>query len=141
MYNNCNNDDIVPLAMRGVRAETKTGNMSTAPGRMYYTGYLPARIREAFGALGHRISQTIYSYVTPIAVLIDGTWIIPDVTYSTTTSTKHQTHLYQLGGEYIPWDCSAAELERVVNGYMRYRRGYNGKVGTWVPGPNWEPGC
>lgn len=135
MIKNQTNDSIVGHARRGERAETTTGNMSTEPGRMYYTGYLPSRIREGFGILGHRISQTIYSYGTPIAVLIDGTWIIPDVPYSATTSSKHQTHLYQLGGRSVPWDCSPEELQRVIDGYMVFT--HNGTK----PGPNWYEGC
>ena len=134
-YNYCTNDQIVPLAQRGVRAKTATGNMSTDPGQTYYWGYLPHRLQDAFRAIRERISQTIYSYGTPIAIQVDGVWIIPDVTYSATTSSKHQTHLWQLGGLYVPYDCSLDELERVIAGYMRY----TGK--KWVPGPNWEPGC
>lgn len=37
----------------------------------------------------HRIDYIIYSYYTPIAYLAGGEWIIPDVTYSKTT-TAHQ---------------------------------------------------
>ena len=135
------NNQIVPLAQRGVRAETTTGNMSTEPGQTYYWGYLPYRLRDAFYTIRERITQTIYSYGTPIAIMVDGVWIIPDVTYSVTTSGKHQTHLYQLGGLSVPWDCSLEELERVIAGKMRYVRDYNKKPGKWVPGTNWEPGC
>lgn len=139
MVKNCRNDQIPGYALRGIRAETVTGNMSTDPGYAYYWGYLPYKLREAFQQMRGRISQTIYSYSTPIALCIDGVWVIPDVTYSATTSGKHQSQLYMLGGYYVPWDCSAEELERVIAGKMKYLR--DRKVGRWVPGPNWEPGC
>ena len=133
-YNNCTNNEIVPLAQRGVRAETATGNMSTEPGHTYYGGCLPHRLQEAFRQMRGRISQTIYSYSTPIALCIDGVWIIPDVTYSATTSTKHQSQLWQLDGVCVPWDASLEEIERVIAGKMIYTgKGYR-------PGRNYIPG-
>lgn len=139
MVKNCRNDAIPHYALRGIRAETVTGNMSTDPGAPYYWGYLPKNLAGIFGTMRDRISQVVYSYATPIAVCIDGVWIIPDVTYSPSTSSNHQCQLYMLGGYYVPWDCSAEELERVIAGKMKYLR--DRKVGRWVPGPNWEPGC
>lgn len=135
MIKNQVNDSIVGHARRGERAETTTGNMSTEPGRMYYTGYLPNKLVQAFASVRDEINQVIYSYSTPIAVLVRGVWIIPNVTYSATTSSKHQTHLYQLGGRSVPWDCSPEELQRVIDGYMVFT--HNGTK----PGPDWYEGC
>ncbi len=100
-------------------------------------GYLPHYLTRIMRERGDSIVQVIYSYSTPIAWLDAGCWIIPDVTYSTTTSTKHQTHLWRLRGEYIPWDAGMDEYMRVLNGHARYirpaRRGDYGRyVGTGV---------
>lgn len=138
MSNNCNNGEIVWYAVRGAWAETKTGAMSTRPGTNGSMGYMPRRVAQTMQAVRERISQTIYSYYTPIALCVDGIWVIPDATYSATTSSKHQSQLWTLGEfVYVPDDCSVEELERVLKGYMRYLRWEK----KWVPGPNWVPGC
>ncbi|WP_282795221.1 hypothetical protein [Streptomyces sp. CC224B] len=57
---------------------------------------LPARWREQYSAEREQITYTVLSYRTPIAwVLRSGEVVIPDVTYSRTT-TGHQGLLYAL---------------------------------------------
>lgn len=125
------NSEIVLAAIRGQNAQTRNGNFSTDAyragfsRRAPYVGYLPpklASILDARFAEG-AITQVIYSYSTPIAWLDAGAWIIPDVTYSATTSRKHAPHLSDLSArEYVPWDISLEEYMRVLNGHMRYVR-------------------
>lgn len=139
------NHDIVTAALRGKNAATSTGNMSTDHYRegftrygAPYSGQLPPRLSlildERFRA--GAISQVIYSYSTPIAWLDGDTWVIPAVSYSITTSTKHQSQLYRLFSSVsvnltvkIPYDCGQDEYLRYVSGQMAYR---NGRT---VPGP------
>ena len=136
------NADIIGLAISGRTAQTSTGNMSTdhhRPGFTRYgspySGYLPQRLRDILDARfrAGAIDQVIYSYSTPIAWRDSGQWIIPRVTYSQTTSSKHQSQLYRLSNaEYIPWDCGLEEYERVIAGLMRYVP-WNGHYGEWMP--------
>lgn len=82
-------------------------------------GYIPKRVGRNLDAVAARrggIEAIIYSYATPIAVRIDGVWLIPHVSYSATTG-KHQSHL---SGEWIPWDASEDEIESIIDGYIRY---------------------
>lgn len=75
------------------------------------SGYLPKRVREIFYTLKALGSvPTIYSYATPIAFwdAVHGEWIIPAVSYSTTTA-KHQSYLYELHGISIPGDCGSGD--------------------------------
>lgn len=137
------NASIVPAALAGKNLATRTGNFSTGSyGESFtrygapYTGYLPkpwARaLDEAFN-LG-QVSQVIYSYSTPIAWK-DARygWIIPRVTYSATTGTRHQSQLWQLGGRhiYVPYDATQEDMRRVLEGVMHF----DGERGT-RPGPN-----
>lgn len=148
MSTNLNNDQIVGYANRGEAGQTKNGNFWTVPGFTGNCGFLPSDLYYGFRAInsqgvGHRIEQTIYSYSTPIAIKIDGVWIIPDVTYSATTSSKHATHLYRLRDriEYIPRDASVEEIERVIAGKQRYVRSHkSGVPGRYIPGPNYVDG-
>ena len=152
MRKNLNNDQIVGAALRGEDAVTKSGNMSTDAyrvgfGRLIpYQGQLPkpwvSVLGEAFRA--GRVSQVIYSYSTPIAWLDrDYGWIIPRVTYSVTTSVKHQSQLYRLNGRHIsaPWDATAEDMRRVLTGELSFTyKGYGSNrvfTGT-VPGPNYQ---
>ena len=110
-----NNSGIVPAAMRGINATNRRGTFTTdmAPARLYL-GYLPSKLKDILRERFRQgaVVQIIYSYGTPIAWLDAGAWIIPNVRYSATTSTKHQSQLYQLPGEIrIPWD-------EGMNGYM-----------------------
>lgn len=123
------NSDIVPAALRGEDAATYNGNFSTdhyRPGFTRYgapyVGYLPPRLatilNQRFSA--GAISQVIYSYSTPIAWKDGDVWIIPEVTYSATTSSKHQSELYRLHGRYIPGDAGMDEYLRVLEGHAVY---------------------
>jgi hypothetical protein len=129
------NSDMVTAALRGVNARTTSGAMSTDHYRPEFTrwaapysGYLPDRLirilNEAFRQ--GRISQVIYSYSTPIAWRDGDTWIIPEVTYSQTTSSKHQSQLYRLPGrKYIPGDAGHSEYAQILSGeaVYEYREG------------------
>lgn len=144
---NQTNSQIVALALRGIEGETTTGNMSTerivSTYYAYRTGNMPnvwaalyaERVREA------KADRVIYSYSTPIAWLDrDYGWVIPSVTYSTTTSTRHQTHLWRLGGTtyYMPWDATAEDARRVLAGELVFLRNRRGIAYATVPGPNYR---
>lgn len=130
------NAQIVTAAQMGREAQTTTGNMST----LFYVrsiGSLPRaweRLlieRRNLGA----ITQVIYSYSTPIAWFdTEHGWIVPQVRYSITTSSKHQTHLYRLGGRhiYLPWDATEDDARRVLSGELIFS---NGRT---YPGPNYK---
>lgn len=80
---------------------------------------------------GGHISQVILSYNTPIAWLDGDVWIVPDATYSITTSSKHMSQLYRLPNvRYVPKDAGMDEYIQVVTGRAVYSRGY-GKLGTY----------
>lgn len=150
---NQTNSQIVPLALRGLEGETTTGNMSTNSYRVGfprftpYQGQLPkawARLlSDRFGA--GRISQVIYSYSTPIAWRDeDYGWIIPRVTYSVTTSVKHQGHLWNIRDARnlaMPWDATPEDAQRVMDGRMLFVTDSRSRfaVGT-IPGPNYVSG-
>lgn len=149
---NQTNAQIVPLALRGMDGETTTGNMSTerivSTCYAHRTGQMPKawaalyaeRVREA------KADQVIYSYSTPIAWLDrEYGWIIPNVTYSATTSSKHQNRLYHLGGRSIsaPWDATPEDMRRVLDGRMLFVRAGKWGNGGWAgtrPGPNYVAG-
>ena len=148
---NQTNAQIVPLALAGGEGQTKTGAMSVDryrvgfPRTTPYQGSLPkswARLlSDRFGA--GRIEAVIYSYSTPIAWLdADYGWIIPIVRYSTTTSSKHQTHLYRLGGRhiYMPWDATTEDAQRVLSGELSFVCDSKGRAVATVPGPNYISG-
>lgn len=115
------NSGIVLAAMRGINATNGRGTFTTDAYRAGFTrygapyvGYLPKRLQEILNERfqAGAVVQVIYSYSTPIAWLDAGAWIIPNVSYSTTTGTKHQSHLYRLPGAIrIPYD-------EGINGYM-----------------------
>lgn len=149
LIKNRTNSDIVTHALRGENAQTTTGNMSTdrvTHGLVgYYTGNLPKVWRHILSnaALDGRISQIIYSYSTPIAWHDSRYgWIIPRVSYSITTSSKHQTHLYRLRGQhiYLPWDATPEDAQRVLDGKMHFVTNYSGRCIGTVPGPNYVEG-
>ena len=130
------NDEIIRAARAFRDAETTTGNMSTTT-RVYSLGYLPERLSEIVNLHRDEITQVIYSYRTPIAWLHRGVWVVPAVSYSMTTSAKHQVHLWKLDDTVsIPADCSPEEYERVLSRKMFFglfeKRTY--------PGPNYVPG-
>lgn len=153
MLKNQTNSQIVTAALRGIDAVNGRGSMSTDTFRLGFSRYgiphvgsLPKVwervVNEAFQA--GRISQVIYSYSTAIAWHdSEHGWIIPAVTYSTTTSSKHQSQLYRLGGTriYLPWDATPADARRVMDGKMSFVTDSTGKraIGT-RPGPNYVAG-
>lgn len=147
------NASIIGYALRGEDARTGSGNMSTDSFRVGfsrpnpYTGHLPDVwnnfLESAFQ--DGRISQVIYSYSTPIAWRDEKYgWVVPAVTYSVTTSSKHQTHLYKLRGRriFLPWDASAEEAQRVMDGKMIFTTlgRWDGKIVCTIPGPNYVAG-
>lgn len=85
----------------------------------YNLGYLPDRLRKIVMKRADSITQVIYSYNTPIAWLDAGVWVRPVVSYSVTTS-KHQSYLWPLNAEIIPWDCALNEYGRIMNGMARF---------------------
>lgn len=110
---------------RPTEEHTGRGAMSYTP-RGYWTGHLPHKLAERFheAVQRDRFVPTIYSYGTPIAWKEGDAWIVPDVSYSTTTS-KHQSHLYVLPNkEYVPADVSREEIDRVAAGLMTFGRRY-----------------
>jgi len=149
-FRNLTNREIVTRALAGDNAVTTTGNMSTESYREGFTRYGAPYV----GSLPHiwqrylnnqfaqgKIAQVIYSYSTPIAWLDrDHGWIIPDVRYSITTSTKHQTHLYMLRGThvYVPWDATIDDLIRAVDGRLVFVRDSQGRAIGTRPGPNYK---
>lgn len=83
------------------------------------SGELPSRLAQIMRERDESIVQVIYSYNTPIAWLDAGQWIVPLVRYSVTTG-KHQSYLWELNSEVIPWDCAPDEYMRVLNAQMRF---------------------
>jgi hypothetical protein len=69
------------------------GALSGRPGTTD-TGRLPGDWARTYRARGHVISYTIRSYATPVAWLDSetGEWIMPDESYSVTT-TRHQSRI------------------------------------------------
>lgn len=91
-----------------------------------YFGRLPQRLRDVLDARfqAGAIRQVIYSYSTPIAWLDGDVWIVPSVRYSITTSSKHQTHLWQLPNRRtIVWDTPLDEYLRALDDRMYYGSG------------------
>lgn len=67
---------------------TTHGSMRGEPGR--YPGYEPGILPRAYWDSARQAVYTVYSYTTPIAwVDANGTWTVPNVRYSVTT-TRHQ---------------------------------------------------
>lgn len=62
------------------------------------TGHLPYLWDRAVYALNcaDLIQGVVYSYDTPIAIMVKGVWLVPKVTYSR-TSGKHRSNIYSLG--------------------------------------------
>lgn len=153
--------DIAPAANRGEHAAA--GNLSTFPGSpgVYFTHYssswMPRQMGQALNALaaiGIHAEQTIVSFDTPIAMRFTGAdgrmvWIMAETNYSARTSAqigklRGGWNRRGLAGriERVPFDVTAAELRRIIDGKMSYvpdhRRGH---VGRYVPGPNYTEGA
>lgn len=126
------NADIIPAALAGKDARTATGNMSTEH-KPYFLGggHMPKVHAELMRSRRSHVTQVIYSYATPIAWLDDEHgWIIPNVSYSITTSSKHQTHLYRLRGRHITlaYDATPEDAQRVLDGIMIFTTDNRGHV-------------
>lgn len=128
IHHNCTNADVVKHAMRGDSAKSSTGNMSTKPGepRNSWGSWLPDRLEAILRRNADEISQVIYSYNTPIAWKHGDRWITPAVSYTTTTSTKHQTHLYRLPNRVvIPADCGLNEYHDLIENRIKFDQTQN----------------
>lgn len=148
-FKNLTNAEIVPRAVARDDAETATGNMSTLRVVSTYFAYHKGSMPKAWAALyaervrAALIDQVIYSYSTPIAWLDrEHGWIIPDVSYSVTTSAKHQSQLHRLKGRTVsaPWDATADDMRRVLSGELVFTsKGYgvNRTFTGTIPGPNY----
>lgn len=101
----------------------------------WHRGALPGALTRIMYERADSITQVIYSYSTPIAWLDAGQWIVPQVRYSNTTS-KHQSYLWTLNSETIPWDCALNEYMRVLNAQMRFVR--DGDRLITKPGHRWS---
>lgn len=127
------NADVVNIVNYGGDAENGRGSFwgTGSPSRFTRAnrGYIPEKVGQALDTAADNhggIDAIIYSYATPIAVKIAGVWLVPDVRYSATTSTKHATHLWKLGNvAYLPADASAEDVENIIAGYVVYDR-WNG---------------
>lgn len=145
--------DIAPAANRGEAADA--GNLYTSPGAVrrydsYFShSWMPRPMSLALDALaaeGTRADQTIFSFMTPIAMRFGDVWIMAESNYSSRTSQQ----ISKLGAgwrrsgldgriERVPGDVSLTELKRVIAGLQHYvlpnvRHG----VGRWIPGPNFS---
>lgn len=122
------NADVVGVIRRGGEVSGRNRNFwghGENPGRYFSAnrGYIPkgvARSLDEVAARNGGYQGVIYSYSTPIAVQISGVWFVPDVSYSATTSGRHQTHLYGPDMEWIPWDAGVEEIESVLAGDIKY---------------------
>jgi len=144
---NQTNAQIVALALHGIEGETTTGNMSTENrDRLGYAGsrgHMPQPWARLYSerAQDRAVLRVIYSYNTPIAWLDrDYGWVIPCVSYSVTTSAKHQSQLYRLRGTtyYMPWDATPEDARRVLAGELSFIRDGKGRAIATVPGPNYR---
>ena len=125
-HNNCTNADVVKHAIKGDSAKSSTGNMTTKPGSKFpnpWGSWLPDRLATILRRNSDEISQVIYSYDTPIAWKHGDRWITPAVSYTTTTSTRHQTHLYMLLNRVvIPADCGLTEYHDLIENRITFDR-------------------
>jgi len=120
------NCDVVSFAANGKNAQgygnlrTKSTPNGIARGG-WVSGELPNKLAAIMRERADSIVQVIYSYNTPIAWLDAGAWVVPNVSYSV-TSSKHQGYLHRLPSRHhsIPWDCSLEEYLRVLNGLMQF---------------------
>lgn len=134
---NYTNESVVYAAKRGRTHRSSTGNMSTENRRgTRFSGPTGAMSRAWARTYTKRVNagaveQVIYSYRTPIAWLdADYGWIVPVETYSITTSSKHQSHLYLLGGRRVvlAWDATEEDAQRVLDGLMVFTTDTRGHV-------------
>ena len=89
-------------AVLSAREPFKTsGSLYGEAGVAWTRGYLPSRFRDEFVARHDHITYTVVSYATPIAWYDDEYgWIIPDVTYSVSTTRQQGIIRRALSGAY-----------------------------------------
>lgn len=148
--------DIAPAANRGEAADA--GNLYTFPGatRRYSNGgfgssWMPRGMADSLDILagrGIQADQTIMSFATPIALRFGDVWIFAETNYSARTSAQISKLMPGWGHrglsgriERVPHDVNPSELIRIIGGLTRFIPGGRGKVGRYVPGPNWVAGC
>lgn len=79
--------EMIDRCHAGQAWKNANGTLTGSPGSAWMTGRLPAEYRDA----AQHAVYVIHSYATPIAwQTADGEWIVPDVSYSSTTS-RHQS--------------------------------------------------
>lgn len=123
-----NNSNVVSIIARGGIAENHTSSFwgADAAHESIFSarrGYLPEKVARALDEAANQLGgyqAVIFSYATPIALKIAGVWLRPDVTYSMTTSSKHQSQLWQLGAKWLPADATAQDVRDVIAGYVEY---------------------
>lgn len=69
-------------------------------------GWLPEGEAALLRGVEDDIEFVIYSYETPIAWRVKGEWVIPEVTYSITT-TRHQSLVRTAVGQILLWQDEA----------------------------------
>jgi len=123
------NQDVFRIIDRGGEVSGYSRNFWGGRPSDYFSanrGYIPKKVAASLDALADNLGgyeAVIYSYGTPIAFKIAGTWLAPAVRYSTTTSTQHQANLGNV--HWVPWDASLEELESIIDGYIVYDRHRN----------------
>ena len=89
--------DLTPFTTSGALSGRAPDGQHFGP---WDSGRLPREHVESF----QRATYAVFSYVTPIAWVADGAWVIPDARYSVTTSrhqsaARHGAHLSGLATE------------------------------------------
>lgn len=135
------NADVVLAAVAGRTMDRRHMNMWTqhfdypsqwigGSGSSWLSPRLSNILSERKGT-GH-VDQVILSYNTPIAWRDSGKWIVPDATYSITTSSKHMSQLYHLPSyNRIPEDAGMEEYLAVLDERIRYTPRYGKRLGTY----------
>jgi hypothetical protein len=105
----------------------------TWPNPLRYVGYLPKGFHESLS----RADYVVYSYFTPIGWHVpDHGWVIPEVTYSATTSSHHAPQLRAAVTPVLPrsWSVTggsptaAAILRSIRAGYTVNAKGRTRRV-------------
>ena len=120
--------NVVPAALRGTARRSSSFSTDHYPEGFTrygapYVGHLPSALKRVLNDRfrAGTIRQVIYSYSTPIAWLDGDVWVVPNVRYSSTTSTKHQPHLWHLPNRRsVNRDTPLDEYLRVLDGLMIY---------------------
>jgi hypothetical protein len=91
-----------------------------------YVGYLPKGFHDSLS----RADYVVYSYSTPIGWHVPGEgWHVPEVSYSTTTSSQHQTRLRRAVTPILPRSWTACPGSNAAAEILRsIRAGYSVNV-------------